>query len=124
MTGFNYNATAATATRLLQRFGKAATLKRIVTGAYDPSTGTAPVTTTSLNTHAAVFAYDQKYIDGTLIKQGDQWCLLSPIHAPKQGDVLNAKSPLTGQYADFTIVAFKAHGPAGTAVLFEAQVRG
>lgn len=121
---FNYNATAATATRLLKQFGAAATLKRTVTGEYDPTTGEVPVTTASLATQAAVFPYDQKYIDGTLIKQGDQWGLLAPAHAPKQGDVLNAKSPLTGAYADYTVVNFKAHGPAGIPVLYEVHVRG
>ena len=69
---FNYPATAATAKRLLERFGAAATLKRDTTGTYDPSTGTSPVTTESLATTAAVFAYPQRYIDGTLILQGDQ----------------------------------------------------
>ena len=47
---FNYAATATTATRLLTRFGAAATLKRETVGAYDPDTGTSPVTTTSLST--------------------------------------------------------------------------
>lgn len=115
---FDYNELASTASEMLVEFGKAATLKRIVTGAYDPSTGTAPVTTTSLNTHAAVFAYDQKYIDGTLIKQGDQRAYLSPRQEPKQGDLL------TWMGKDYQIVAVKPLAPAGVAVLFEAQVRG
>lgn len=115
---FDYNELVSTASEMLVEFGKAATLKRIVTGAYDPSTGTAPVTTTSLNTNAAVFAYDQKYIDGTLIKQGDQRAYLSPRQEPKQGD------KLTWMGADLEIVAVKPLAPAGVAVLFEAQVRG
>src|SRR5690348_18097749 len=43
-------------------------------------------TTTNLATTAAVFAYDQKYIDGTLIKQGDQLAYCAPAVAPAQGD--------------------------------------
>ncbi len=115
---FDYNELASTASEMLVEFGKAATLKRIVTGAYDPSTGTAPVTTTSLNTNAAVFAYDQKYIDGTLIKQGDQLAYLDPNVEPKQGD------KLAWQGKDYVIVAVKPVAPAGLAVIFEAQIRG
>ncbi|MBO9717521.1 MAG: hypothetical protein J7507_12115 [Pseudoxanthomonas sp.] len=118
MTAFNYAATAATATRLLQRFGAACTLKRQTTGAYDPNTGTTPVTVTELATTAAVFAYPQRYIDGTLILQGDQQAFMDPAVTPKQGDVL------TWQGRDWQVVAVKPISPAGTPVLFEAQLRG
>lgn len=121
---FDYAATAATALRLLTRFGASATLKRTSAGTYDPSTGTSTETQTSLTTTACVFPYEQGYVDGTIIMQGDQWCLLSPAQTPKQGDVVNVKSPLTGEYGDYTVVNFTAHGPAGRPVLFEAQVRG
>ena len=55
MSQFNYPATAATATRLLQRFGAAATIKRQSGTAYDPATGTSTQTYTSYATTAAVF---------------------------------------------------------------------
>jgi len=115
---FNYIGTAATATRLLERFGNACTLKREVAGAYDPATGSATVTTTSLSTTAAVFAYEQKYIDNTLILQGDQLAYMKPSVEPKQGD------KLTWMTKDYTIIAVKPISPAGTPVLFEAQIRG
>ncbi|HEY1138778.1 MAG TPA: hypothetical protein VGE88_01030 [Lysobacter sp.] len=118
MTAFDYAATAATATRLLQRFGAAATIKRTTTGEYDPELGEAPVTVTQLATTAAVFAYDQKFIDGTLVLQGDQRAYLAPAQQPKQGDTL------TWQGADLAIVAVKPISPAGVPVLYEAQVRG
>lgn len=115
---FNYTATAATATRLLQRFGAAATIKRTTTGAYDPALGYAPVTTTQLATTAAVFDYPQGYIDGTNILQGDRQAYLTPANAPKQGDVL------TWQGADLAVVSVKPVAPAGLAVVYEVQVRG
>lgn len=118
MTLFNYAATAATATRLLQRFGAPATIKRQTTGAYDPATGTASVTTAELATTAAIFAYDQKYVDGTLVLQGDQRAYLAPGQEPKQGD------KLAWQGTDFTVVAVKPVSPAGVVVLYEAQIRG
>ena len=118
MTTFNYAATAATATRLLQRFGASATLQRQTTGAYDPSTGTTPITVEELATTAAVFAYDQKYIDGTLVLQGDQRAYMAPAVMPKQGDVL------AWQGRDWQVVAVKPLAPAGIHCLYEAQLRG
>lgn len=118
MSQFNYAATASTATRLLTRFGAAATLKRQVAGAYDPETGSDTVTETSLATTAVVFAYDQKYIDGTLVLHGDQRGYLAPAVVPKQGDLL------TWQGVDLSVVAVKPVSPAGTPVLFECQLRG
>lgn len=115
---FNYPATAATATRLLQRFGAPATVKRTTAGTYDPATGTSTPSVASLPTTAAVFAYAQKYIDGTLILQGDQQAYCAPGVEPKQGDVL------TWQGDDWTVVSVKPTSPAGVPVLFEAQLRG
>ncbi len=115
---FNYPATADTATRLLQRFGAACTLKRETGTAYDPSSGTIMPTYDSGPTTAAVFAMPQKYIDGTLILQGDQQAFLVPATEPKQGDVL------TWSGRDYTVIAVKPLAPAGVPVLFEAQLRG
>lgn len=115
---FNYPGTAATATRLLDRFGAPATLKRTGPATYDPATGTTSGSVTSLPTVAAVFAYAAKYIDGTLIKQGDQQAYCAPGVAPTQGDVL------TWQGVDYTVISVKATAPAGVPVLFEAQIRG
>jgi hypothetical protein len=114
---FDYPATAATATRLLERFGAACTLVRQTAGAYDPATGSAPITTTSLDTTAAVFDYAQRYIDGTLIKQGDRQAYCAPAVTPAQGD------QFTWQGATFTVVSVKPISPAGVPVLFEAQLR-
>ena len=118
MSAFNYAATAATAARLLQRFGAAATLKRQTAGAYNPATGTSTPSVAELATTAAVFAYPQKYVDGTLVLQGDQQAFCSPAVEPKQGDVM------AWQGTDYQVVAVKPVSPAGVAVLFEAQLRG
>jgi hypothetical protein len=115
---FDYDNTAATALRLLQRFGAAATLKRQSAGDYNPSTGTDTVTVTTLATTACVFAYPQSYIDGTLIQQGDQRAYLSNEQAPKQGDAL------TWQATDYTLVNVKPVSPAGVPVIYECQLRG
>lgn len=115
---FDYANTAATALRLLQRFGASATIKRETAGAYDPETGSNTVTSTTLATTACVFDYPQKYVDGTLIKQGDKQAYLASTQLPAHGD------KLTWAGLDYTVVNFKAIAPAGTAVLYEAQIRG
>jgi len=114
---FDYNRTAATSLRLLQQFGTTATIKRETVGAYDPDLGTAPVTEELLPTTACVFAYEQKYIDGTLILQGDQLAYCAPTEEPKQGD------KLTWLSKDYEIVSVKPISPAGIPVLYEAQIR-
>ena len=113
-----YGDLAQTALELLQEFGAAATLKRQSAGSYDPSTGADTVSETSLTTTAAVFAYDQKYIDGTLILQGDQRAYLSNEQEPRQGDLLAWNG------TDYRVIAVKPLSPAGTVVLYEAQLRG
>jgi len=118
MTTFNYPATAATATKLLQRFGAACTINRSMEGAYDPATGETIPTFDVLPTIAAVFAYAQKYIDGTLILQGDKQAYCAPAVAPVQGDQFD------WQGVTYTVIAVKPTSPAGVPVLFEAQIRG
>lgn len=118
MTGFDYPKTAATAKRLLKRFGAACTVKHPTGSTYDPATGSMAQTYSSTASFAAVFAYDQKYVDGTLILQGDQQAFCAPDVAVVQGDVL------AWQGKDYTVIAVKPVSPAGVPVLFEAQIRG
>jgi hypothetical protein len=115
---FDYTRTSASASRLLARFGAVCTLKRQTAGGYDPTTGTDTVTETTHATVAVVFAYPQKYVDGSLILQGDQQAYMDPGVTPKQGDVLAWNG------TDYTVIAVKPVAPAGTVVLFEAQLRG
>lgn len=118
MSSFDYATTAATASRLLTRFGAACTLTRTTAGAYDPVTATAAETTTSLATVAAVFDYAQSYVDGTLVLAGDKQVFMASSPVPKQGD------RFTWQGVALTIVNAKAISPAGTPVLYECVCRG
>lgn len=115
---FDYANTALTPQRLLLNYGSAGTLRRTTAGAYNPATGTSAVTVTELETVAVVFDYEQKYIDGTLIKQGDKLAYLDPSFAPAQGD------EFTWQGVTYQVVSYKATSPAGVPVLYEAQLRG
>lgn len=118
MTTFAYPATAATATRLLKRFGADCTIKRVTGSEYDTATATMVPTYDPLPSTAAVFDYAQKYIDGTLILQGDKQAYCAPDVAPVQGDQFD------WQGVTYTVIAVKPVSPAGVPVLFEAQLRG
>lgn len=118
MPGFDYTATAATALRLLTRFGAACVLKRQVSGDYDADQAAVLVIESELDTVAAVFEYPAKYVDGTLIKQGDRQALMCADPVPAQGDRFE------WQDSDWTVVAVKAIAPSGVTVMHECQVRG
>jgi len=118
VTTFPYTRTAATASRLIERFGAVAVLKHLGDATYDPATSTATPAVTQHPTVAVVVDYDHRQIDGTLIRQGDRRAYMDASVAPRQGDVL------AWQGADLQIVAVRPLSPAGTAVLYEAQLRG
>lgn len=117
---FDYSVTAATADRLIERFGVAVTLTRSVPGAYDPATGApAAATVTTQSVKAVVRDFPQAYIDGTFIRSGDRKVLVAAlgITAPQAGDVF----PWDGQ--SLVVVESKALAPAGSAVIYTLQVR-
>lgn len=117
---FNYTSSAATADRLIQKFGTTVTMARSVPGAYNPATGAPGTPTdTTQDVKAVVLDYPQKYIDGTLIREGDRKALVSAVGttAPQPDDTFTWK----GQA--LVVVQAKELGPAGTAVLYTLQVR-
>lgn len=115
----NYASTAASADRLIKQFGSTGTLKRSTSGAYDPTTGTAAITTVTQTVQAVVFNYDQKYIVGTEIRSDDKQVYLSAagINPPLPGDVFN------WQAQDYTVIKAKPLAPSGIQVLYEMQIR-
>lgn len=118
---FDYTSLATVADELLTEFGQAVTIGRNTAGAYDTSTGSATVTTESEDGTAAVFDYSpsQRFRAGGLILDGDKHLLLSSvgISEPRPGDIVTIGS------VDWAIITVKTTAPAGTAVLYECQVR-
>lgn len=116
---FNYLSLAATANKLLQRFGASATLTRSRPGEYDPDTGAAPITAPVQNVTAAVFPVEDRFVDGTLIFATDQQAYVSAVGVtePKPGDVLAWNG------GSLTAVRCKNLGPSGVHVLYEMVVR-
>lgn len=119
-----YDTFQATATRLIDKFGQAATLKQSTIGAYDPATGTASETVTSSTGRVVVTDYDIRQVDGTLIQRGDKRILLSVITGVGAKDV----SPVPGDKivvgnVTYTVVDASPLSPGGTVVMHEIQAR-
>lgn len=116
---FDYAEIAAIAAEILAEFGAQGQIKTTVNGTYDPDAGTVSQTITTSNVTAALFAYEERLINGTTILQGDQQGYLSAVGLtmPKAGDTLTWKS------VDYQVISVKELAPAGVNVLAEIQVR-
>lgn len=102
-------------------YGRTLTMGRITPGAYDPETGaTAASTPSSQAGKGKIGDYDDKVIDGTLIRTGDRLCTFLPDDAafrPAVGD-----SVVDG--ADtYTVVSIKQRELGGDWIAFTLQVR-
>lgn len=120
MTAFDYARHAATAQRLLERFGRAVTLTRKTPGAYEPATGAPGVGTTTTHAGTAVLLeYTQRDIDGSHIRMGDQRAYIAPDIeiTPQTGDTLTIGEEV------WSVIASRPLAPAGVVVLHDAQVR-
>ena len=117
---FDYANSAATALRLLTRFGQALTVTRETPGAYDPVTGTDAAGTSQTWTPQGVkLDYSQREVDGTSIKAGDQRVYMSAEAGldPEAGDLVTIGSEA------WRVVVSRTLAPAGVAVLLDVQVR-
>lgn len=118
---FDYDEIAADADELLVEFGQSCTLGSVTDGDYDPANGTAGPASTPHAITAAIFAYPQRFVDGTVIRAGDKRALVSCLGlavAPKPGDTLTDAAGAVLQVVDA-----KETAPAGVAVLWTLQVR-
>lgn len=121
---FDYSALATVADELLIEFGRAVTIRRQTAGAYDPATGSATVTTADESGHGAIFDFGlhqagTQFAAGSMILSGDKQLLLSPtgVTEPKPGHLAIVGADT------WNIVSVKTTAPAGTAVLYECQLR-
>lgn len=115
---------ASVAHDLLLEFGKPVVLRRVMSGTYDPATGTSAVTTADQPATGALFDYEPRdsgrgFTPETLIQAGDKQCLLSPagVSAPQPGDLIVDGSDT------WTVLNVKSVNPAGTPVLYNLLLR-
>ena len=119
MAKFNYGRVSDRAHKLLERFGASVDIKIAVAGEYDPETG---ITTTpkTYNGIGAVFDYESKDIDGTLIMSNDRRVYASVVGLP---DSISTAAKLVFNGDTYSIITVKKLDPSGMNVLWELQVR-
>jgi hypothetical protein len=121
-----YDRMAATAWRLIERFGQAATLSEVTAGEYDPVTGidSEPVTLTQ---PGQVILLDYTVQEagiinaaGSLVQQGDKKIMLAAkgLAWPPTMTTTIFVDGLT-----WTIVNIKSTNPAGTPLVYELHGR-
>lgn len=101
--------------------GQAMTLRRLVAGTYDVTTGTTSSdTSTDYVGKGRLGNYNDIAIDGTLVKQGDRIATFLPTNTaivPQDGDRLVVGSDL------YTVISFKRRTVGGTIIAYTLQVR-
>jgi len=114
-----YSNMAATALKLLTKFGSGVTLQRTVGEVFDPITGTVIAGgVTGLVTVGLLRPYNDKVIDGKRILVGDKELILSNAQTPQADD----RVLIAGEY--WSIQNIKTIKPdLATAVIFFVQVR-
>jgi len=124
-----YTKAKETAYRLISKYGQDISIKSRIVGAYNPSTGTSPITETTQTFKGLVFEWGtdnfpnngKEVIDGTIIKIGDKRLILGVKGntPPDIGDVATVNGK------QYTIVnPIKLLEPAGELVMIECNIRG
>lgn len=111
---------------LLSDIGQAATLRRIVAGTYDVTTGTtsSDAVTDYVGT-ARLGNYKDIAIDGTLIKQGDRMATFQADDTtvvPQVGDYFGVPDFATDSDM-YSVISFKRREIGGTVSAFTLQIR-
>lgn len=120
---FNYSRPAATALRLIAKYGRTIQHQRITEGAYNPETGTDTGTTVSTNVKGADFDFKlqsagQSNITDSLIQAGDRYVLIGAEVA-----AIDTSDKLVIDGVTWNIVSVKKLAPAGVVVLWTVHVR-
>lgn len=113
-----YTRMAATASKLLNKFGGAVTVVRNVGGSVNPVTGVVtPGSNTTLTGKGLLNKFSDDLIDGTRIKASDRLLMLDSSFEP----VMTDKPTIASQ--NWTIVEIRTIKPANVAVMYALQVR-
>ncbi|MBF0675588.1 hypothetical protein [Pseudomonas sp.] len=129
-----YDRMAATALRLIERFGQTITLRDITEGVYDPVTGEdTPSEPADQPAQAILQDYPAQmsgmsYADGTVIRQGDKKILVAALTTDSSGQKVQLTPPqMTTQViaggVTWAVVNIKEISPAGTPLVYEIQGR-
>lgn len=118
---FNYGMVVKTAQRLIKRFG--GSINIVVTNITPAAQGWKPGTTaapTIIETDGVFLNYEQKFVDGTVIKQGDQKVLFSAVGVEFPPEV---SGYIIRKTEKWNIKSIRPLNPGGTVIIYSAQVR-
>lgn len=116
---FKYGPVVTTARRLIKKFGSKISI--VVTNSTASTQGWKPGTPAPVTIQVdGVFVnYEQKFIDGTVIQQGDQKVIISvaePLAPNLAGHIVRGLEK-------WNIKSIKPLNPGGTIIIYVAQVR-
>lgn len=139
MSAVDYSAKAATALRLLTRFGQSVTRVKTVLGGYDPeedefgwyqwyfqysgaynpeTSATIPTTDSSTRTGALLnYGKGIEYVRGMQVTQRDKRLLLDASGAADISDTYTVSG------VEYTVQSLEDINPAGTVVMYDLHVR-
>lgn len=116
------SAVRAAAKNVYRTFGKTMTLRRETGSAYDPATGSNVPTYTTYSVKGRVEDYEDRLIDGTLVKSGDR-----RVTFPAAGLTSGVEPLTTDQWVigatTYAIVRVKATDATDEVAMWELQVR-
>lgn len=106
---------------ILTQFGRSVTLRHIVAGTYDPTTGTTTGdTSTDYVLTGALVGYKDYEVNGTSVLAGDRRCFLAAKNmtvVPNVGDTV-----IVGT-ATYSVINFQTQELSGTVLAYALQVR-
>jgi len=115
LTQFDYTGISATASKLLNRFGSAVTVKHKVVGAHDPIAGTVSNTITETVLNGVVTRIDKNNFPEAMIVEGDLLIYLDG--SCEVADVITVNS------IDYQVISTQPIRPATDLILTKAQIR-
>lgn len=119
----NFTGLINTSQRLIQDVGRLVSIERNVSVTdVDPSKPWLGKTS-SIELHpayAAFINFEEKDIDGTLIRAGDQRCLISPKNLTIE---ISTSDKIIDGTTTWTIVQAKSQQPGNTVLIYNLQVR-
>ncbi|SFS42336.1 hypothetical protein [Brevundimonas viscosa] len=120
MTGFDYTRAAATAERLIQKFGQTGKL-RVETPGSGPSYDPGEPTITDHDAVMAVLEFEKSDVDGTRILATDKRILVAAKGLPVEPSTEHQLLDAAGQA--YSVIAVDPLSPAGVPVFYWVQAR-
>ena len=116
---FNYSNSAASALKLITKFGASGTLIKRAEGSYDPATGTSAITETSYTVKAVLLNYraNETNTQGSLIQAKDRKVIMQATTVTP-----DVSDTFTFGGVTYRVVEVKTLSPSGTNVLHELRV--